>query len=129
MAFCAPNEIKINKHTYTRKQKLVDDYYSYRCKNRKECSLTIKIKKEELEKLNDIDIPNIKYIITSRKTMEHTCNQSKENNEIIESKEDVCISLSDKQIIAKAKELILRNIDKPFSFHKNNLIENNYKLI
>ena len=60
--------------------------------------------------------------------MDHTCNLSKGNKKIIESKDDVYISLSVKQITAKAKELILRNIDKPFSFHKNNLIENFYKL-
>ena len=47
---------------------------------------------------------------------------------MIASIDNIDISLSDKQIKNKAKELIMRNIDKPFSFHKNNLSENNYKL-
>ena len=49
MSFDPPNEIIISIYTYTKKEKLNDDYFSYRCKKRKECNLTIKIKKDELK--------------------------------------------------------------------------------
>ena len=128
MSFEAPKEIIINNYTYTINKKLNDDYFSYRCKKRKECNLTIKIKKDELEKIKNKESNEIKYFITSRKTTEHTCNNSDENKEMTASIDNIDISLSDKQIKNKAKELIIKNIDKPFSFHKNNLSENNYKL-
>ena len=51
MEFKAPNEIKIGNYYYTKKDKLMGDYYSYRCKKRSECKLQIKINKEELKKI------------------------------------------------------------------------------
>ena len=38
-----PNEILIDNHKLIYKQKLSKDNYSYRCKQRKHCSLTITI--------------------------------------------------------------------------------------
>ena len=43
--FNIPNVIKIDKYTYTWKDKLINDYFTYICKKRKECGLVIKLQK------------------------------------------------------------------------------------
>ena len=53
-----PNEILIDNHKLTYKQILSKDNYSYRCKQRKHCSLTINISREDLDKLLKEDTKN-----------------------------------------------------------------------
>ena len=48
--FLPPRHIEINKFTYSYKDQLINKYYSYRCKFRKNCKYTIKVNQSELEK-------------------------------------------------------------------------------
>ena len=127
MEFKAPNEIKIGDYYYTKKDKLMGDYYSYRCKKRSECKLQIKINKEELKKIINNTDTIVNYTITSRNTKKHECNFADSIiSEEIDPKKTT--SLSDKNIKEKAKELLIRNLDKHFLFHKDNLKNNNFQL-
>jgi hypothetical protein len=46
--FNQSNKIIIDDYEYTYKNELINDYYSYRCKKRKECGLLIRVSKTEL---------------------------------------------------------------------------------
>jgi len=64
-----PNEILIDSHKLTYKQKLSKDNYSYRCKQRKHCSLTITISRQIIKKDTKT---KIKYKISSGKKTHNT---------------------------------------------------------
>jgi len=59
--FVPPRSIKIDDYSYTYKDKLTNDFYSYRSKHRQQCKITIKIEKKEL-KLSKI-IKQILFIL------------------------------------------------------------------
>ena len=42
IVFKPPNNIEIEKNAYTYKGQLVNDFFSYRCKYRKNCQIIIK---------------------------------------------------------------------------------------
>ena len=58
--FIIPKHIKINDYTFSFKDQLANDKFSYRCKYRMKCKLTIKIAKDELQKYNNDDNYNMK---------------------------------------------------------------------
>ena len=127
MEFEPPKEIKIGNYLYTKKDKLSGDNYSYRCKYRKVCKLQITINKSELLNIINKSSNTIKYIISSKNNKEHSCNNNAQKEQKEEIKEEN-VSLSAKSLKQKAKELIFRNLDKPLSFHLENLKNNNFKL-
>ena len=58
--FNKPNKIIINNYEFTYKDELINQYFSYRCKRRKECGLLIKVCKT---KLNQIYLIKIIYYL------------------------------------------------------------------
>ena len=59
--FIIPKHIKIEDYEFSFKNQLSNDKFSYRCKYRMKCKLTIKIAKEELKKYNDDNNYIMKY--------------------------------------------------------------------
>ena len=124
-----PRHIEINKYIYSFKDELKNNFYSYRCKYRQKCKIIIKVAREEIEKYNKNDNYEIQMDISSEQK-NHTCkldneeevknNQEKENNE----KENLN-SQKQKEI---AKTIIFANLNKPFSFHYENLKTNDIYL-
>ena len=125
--FNIPKIIKIEEHTCNFKDSLINDYYTYRCKFRKDCGLVIKISKIELQKyMNDNKIkPN--YIITGEKKV-HTCENENERN----NKDDNIINDNqmddNKNNELLIKSMIIHNISKPLKFHIENFKNNNINL-
>ena len=127
-----PNEITLDEYTYKYKCKLKDGY-SYRCRNRKHCSIIIKIELDEIKRYLKKE-HNIKYIITSTKK-NHECSlgnnsENQENNKPKKFNDDSNINKNDKKgdNLELAKTLMFSNLDKPLSFHKTNLENNNIYL-
>ena len=50
--YTPPQSIKLDIYTYTFKDYLVNNFFSYRCQNRKKCKVTIKISKEAINPEN-----------------------------------------------------------------------------
>ena len=118
--FEPPNEINVDNHLFTFKQKLAKNNYSYRCKFRGQCTFTITITKDNLELLKkDKSIKNLKYKISSGQK-EHTCQPNKNDKN---SETASIINSSNTTLRELAKKLIL-NLEKPFSWHKTNLEKN-----
>ena len=77
--FDPPKSIQINGYTYSLKDELKNNFYSYRCKYRSVCGITIKIHQNELDKIiNDKD-GDIEYTISST-LKEHKCKESIKKN-------------------------------------------------
>ena len=91
-----PRNIEINENIYSYKDVLINDFFTYRCKNRRQCGLVIKIKKEELLKYyKDNKKANIEYEITSSiKT--HQCKNNKKQEDINTENNNIKI-LNDKK--------------------------------
>ena len=70
--FSYPKSITLDGYVYTHKDILANDYASYRCKYRKNCSITLKIEKKEILKLNKNNDNEITYFFTSKIKI-HTC--------------------------------------------------------
>ena len=130
--FIPPKSIILNNYLYKFKDKLKNNYYTYRCKTRKECGAVIKIEKSELEKYIDNNNEHIKYEFTSNKKF-HTC-QNKEKNSKDHKKNlgsDESLNSEDKpkndtELIITS--MILKNIEKPLKFHIDNFKNNNINL-
>ena len=129
-----PNTVTINKYTYKYKDKLKNNFFTYRCINRKTCGAVIKIELSQLLKIREKKDANIEFVLTGAKKT-HTClNQENNNienesdnkdtqvNEILDKKE---LQL-EKEILIKS--LIINNIQKPLKFHINNFKSNNINL-
>ena len=90
-SFLPPRQIIINKFTYSYKDELTKNYYSYRCQYRTSCKITIKVARDELEKYVKVNSQIIKFEITS-KEKNHKCknanNQSKHDAKIEENNQD-----------------------------------------
>ena len=65
--FVHPKSIILNNFIYNFKDKLKNNYYIYRCKNRKDYWAVIKIEKSELQKYIDDNNENIKHEFTGNK--------------------------------------------------------------
>jgi len=78
-----PKPIEINEYTYCFKDQLANDHFSYRCKFRTKCKITIKISKKELKKYNNDKEYKVEYEITSKVT-KHSfkLKNDNENNEV-----------------------------------------------
>jgi predicted ATP-grasp superfamily ATP-dependent carboligase len=77
--FSYPKSITLDGYVYTHKDILANDYASYRCKYRKNCSITLKIEKKEILKLiNNNNDNEITYYFTS-KIKGNTCRQNDED--------------------------------------------------
>ena len=116
--FVKPRNITLDKYEYSYKDLLTNEYYSYRCKHRNACKITIKISKTELIKIienkeNEI----IKYTITST-GKHHQCEKDKQETSAIIQKEY-------KIKAGFLKSIIIEIIEKPFLFHYNNIKKNN----
>ena len=121
-----PKKIYIEGHEFTYKDQLINKNYSYRCKERKSCSLTITISENELLEYQKDKNYIIKYKISST-IKEHTCN-IKDKNAIIEDNNKIkkFEDLNKQKNLIRA--LILNNIEKPLSVHIENLKINNISL-
>ena len=62
--FIAPRSLIIANYTYSYKNNLANDYYSYRCKHRLKCKVCIKWEKNELIKYIENNKAHINYTIT-----------------------------------------------------------------
>ena len=113
--FEIPRSIELGENKYSYKDNLTKDCYSYRCKFRTTCKITIKIEKSQLKLYIENKSKQIEYTITS-KDKNHTCKQNikiDNNNNKIKKIKNVMV-----------KSLILSNLDKPLSFHVSNLNNN-----
>ena len=104
----------------------MNKHFTYRCKHRRACGVVIKIEKEELKKSRENKDIQIQYTITSS-IKQHVClKENKEKANIENSKNELKErKIKNKELI---RSLILSNIDKPKSFHKTNLFNNNILL-
>ena len=121
-----PKAITINNFVYTFKNELINNYFSYRCKYRTSCKIIIKIDKDNLMKLLNNSNEEIEYVIISTEK-QHKClnkNIIKEpNNDNAEDEK-----VKQQKSLDLAKNLIFINIQKPLSFHVENLSKNNIQL-
>ena len=78
-----PRSLEIGEYIYSYKDKLINNFYSYRCKHRTICKITIKIELSEIKKYLENKKNNIIYTITSAEK-NHVC----KNNEVIESNDN-----------------------------------------
>ena len=60
--FTIPKNIKLDNYIYSFKDILANNFYSFRCKHRKNYNLTIKVSKNELEKLTKNKDTTISFI-------------------------------------------------------------------
>ena len=65
--FNRPNIIYIQDYEYRIKEELSNNFFSYRCKKRKDCGLVIKVSKEELKKYMENNNYKINYTINGKK--------------------------------------------------------------
>ena len=118
-----PRKLFLDDYEYTYKDELVNDYYTYRCTHKYDCKVVLKIHLDELINYNKNNKKEIKYIITSSKKI-HTCKSIKNDNNKNDEEEFVLANN-----IKKNKDLIyaiiLKNLNKPLSFHMDNLKNNN----
>ena len=70
--FIPPRSLDINDYTYSFKDELKNNFYSYRYKYRSICGITIKIEENELKNYLLNKGEEIKYEITSG-VIEHKC--------------------------------------------------------
>lgn len=82
--FIPPRHIYIGEYSYSYKDALINDNYTYRCTFRTQCKIVIKVNKEELVKYKEDNNYLIKYTTTGN-TKEHNCrkleNQDDNKNE------------------------------------------------
>jgi hypothetical protein len=130
--FIPPKSIILNNYLYKFKDKLKNNYYTYRCKTRKECGAVIKIEKSELEKYIDNNNDHIKYEFTGNKKF-HTCQNKEKNSKDHDNNlgSDESLNSEDKpktdsELIITS--MILNNIEKPLKFHIDNFKNNNINL-
>ena len=121
-----PKTITINNFVYEYKNELANNFYSYRCRYRTHCKIIIKINKENISKLINNSHEEIEYTITSTDKLQKCGNQNV-------SKECEHASAEDEKIKKqKSKELeknlIFINIEKPLSYHVDNLSKNDILL-
>ena len=83
--FAPPRNITLDKYEYSYKDLSINEYYSYRCKHRNACKITIKISKTELIKIIEHkENETIKYTITSTEK-NHQCEKyNQETSKIIQ---------------------------------------------
>lgn len=117
-----PNDITIDNYQYKYNNELSNEYYSYTCKYRTIRKILIKINKDNLVKLKENSTDNIDYTITSREKI-HKCNKKIDIDEERKRADDEFIKKQ--KITELAKNLIFINIQKPLSFHIDNLAKNN----
>ena len=109
-----------------------NNYYTYRCKNRKDCGPIIKVEKSELQKYIDNNNENIKYEFTGNKkihTYQNNGKNIKDTDKNLDSGKNINSkdkSEGDSEIMIKS--LILNNIEKPLKFHIDNFKNNNINL-
>ena len=73
--YVPPRNITLDQHEYSYKDFLTNDYFSYRCKHRNSCKITIKIAKPELIKIVENKAnESIKYSIISTEK-NHQCDK------------------------------------------------------
>ena len=65
--FNSTNSISIDDYEYKLKEELRNNFFSYRCKNRKECGLVIKVSKDDLKKYLENNNYKINYSINGKK--------------------------------------------------------------
>ena len=109
-----PRTIILGGYTYTYKDELINNYHSFRCTS---CKVTIKIDMNNLIKIiNKENLDNIEYYITSTER-EHKC----QKNNLIKTDKPIGEINKIKKQKDLAYALIQNNIQKPYSFHVNNL--------
>ena len=130
-SFAIPKSIKIEQYIYSHKACLKNEYYTYRCKKRKQCGMVIKVSKSELKKYIENNNTIINYEITS-KINKHTCENDNNNNKDQNNKDDSINSNKDESEITSktnlTRALILQNIEKPMAYHVSNFKANNINI-
>ena len=113
--FGVPGKLVLDNFQYAFKDLLKNDKLSYRCRS-KNCGVLLTISKEELNKLNNNSGIEIYYDLNKK----HICYG------IINKTINVKDVITDH--IEKGRVLINASLDKPLSWHINNLIDYNIKL-
>ena len=90
VVFDKPKSIIIDEYEYMYKDELNNNFYTYRCKKRKNCGLVIKISQIELMKYNEDKQYKINYIITGNKQV-HTCKDKEKDKGNEQSNTDKAI--------------------------------------
>ena len=121
-----PKTITINNFVYKYKNELTNNFYSYRFRYRTNCKIIIKINKENISKLINNSHEEIEYTITSTDKLHKCGNQNVSNECEHASAEDE--KIKKQKSLELAKNLIFINIEKPLSYHVDNLSKNNILL-
>jgi len=120
-----PNRLLIEGYRYSFKDVLKNNRFSYKCRAR-HCGVLMNIERKELDKLKLNGHNEIHYILSK----EHTCIIKKDENEnrpsnILQKEEN---RVREKEAFNREKSTVLYNIDKPLSWHVNNMKELNFEM-
>ena len=120
-----PNRLLIEGYSYSFKDVLKNNRFSYKCRAR-QCGVLMNIERKELDKLKLNGHNEIHYILSK----EHTCIIKKNEDEfkpsnILQKEEN---RVREKETFNKEKSTVLYNIDKPLSWHAMNMKELNFEM-
>ena len=87
--FNPPRSIEIDKYIYSFKSTLTNNFFSYRCKHRIKCKITIKIEKSELIKYLENKNNRIKYNFTNNNNIKQKTKGKRNYNEAIGEKNEL----------------------------------------
>ena len=114
--FKIPNKIIIDGYHYTFKDTLKGEKFCFRCKSRR-CGCSLIIDKEEMDKINK-GIGDLNYTLNK----EHSCLR------LIKKKAHIDNVLTERDLDDKPKSAIMQALDKPFSWHIQNLTDLGIKI-
>ena len=116
-----PKFLTINNFKYSFKCLLTNSQYSYRCYHRA-CKVFITIQKDQIDKiLNKGNISNEEDIEYKTNKKEHTCQSIIKTTKLSE----INTEKEEDELINK---LIKNNLDKPCSWHQQNLLNNGIQI-
>ena len=114
--FKIPNKVIIDGYHYTFKDTLKGEKFCFRCKSRR-CGCSLIIDKEEMDKINK-GIGDLNYTLNK----EHSCLR------LIKKKAHIDNVLTERDLDEKPKNAIMQALDKPLSWHIQNLTDLGIKM-
>ena len=112
-----PKQIKIGEYNYSFKTRLINNRYSYRCRNRK-CGVLITIDETNLKKLEEKKDSRFDYQTNNK---EHTCDKPNIST-------DIKNVFTQDESYKLAYEIIQKNNEKTLFWHYDSLKKNNIEI-
>ena len=112
-----PKQIKIGEYTYSFKTRLINNRYSYRCRNRK-WGVLITIDEEYLKKIEEKKNNKFEYQTNNK---EHICDKPNIST-------DIKNVITQDETYKLAYEIIQKNSEKTLFWHYDNLKKNNIEI-